>query len=321
MESHQPNRIVVATTQLQSRSREWQVVLAAAGIASTVHHEQGHWHLSVAASDAARSREELGAFEQENAIDNVGSAITDLDAAAEFDAEQERIAHHSNRKPAANVYSGAVVGGLSFLVVITFCQILQVSDFGQINWFQLGSMHAGDVRSGQWWRAVTALVLHRDTLHLMSNALFGSIFGYLVAKNIGGGAAWLAILASGSLGNLANAYTRPVEHTSIGVSTAVFGALGLLIAQAIQPKSVTTSPWQRFSPLVGGLILFFYLGIGDEQTDTAAHFYGLLSGLLIGGVMRSIPNQVFQKTDYQVWFGITAISIIVAAWSLAIVTS
>ncbi len=182
MESHQPDRIIVATTRLKSRSREWQVVLAAVGIASTVQHEQGDWHLSVAASDAARSREELGAFEQENAIDNVGSAITDLDATAEFETEQGRLANHSNRKPAANVYSGAVVGGLSFLVVITFCQILQVSDFGQINWFQLGCMNAGDVRSGQWWRAVTALLLHRDTLHLMSNALFGSIFGYLVAK-------------------------------------------------------------------------------------------------------------------------------------------
>ncbi len=319
MESHYSHRTVIASTRRQSQSREWQVVLAAAGIASTVLHEHGQWHLSVVAAEVERAQEELRDFQSENSVENDSEIDQELNGSDDVEHAKGRVLPNSRDNLHENVYPGAVVGVLMFLGVITFCQILQATAFGQYDWFRNGCMNAGDVRSGQWWRVVTALLLHRDTLHLMSNALFGTIFGYLAAKNIGGGAAWLAILTSGSLGNLMNAYTRPAEHTSVGVSTAVFGALGLLIAQAIRTKTTAISPWQRFSPLVGGLILFFYLGIGDEHTDTAAHFFGLISGLMIGACMRWIPNQFFRKTDHQVWLGIATLSIIFAAWSLATV--
>lgn len=310
MDSPNSNRTVIASARQQSRSREWQIVLAAAGIASTVQRVNGHWQLEVNQIDAVRASEELSDFQLENASGPISINADDLEL------EPRNI----NRTDGNRHYPGAVIGVVVFLMIITLLQVFSTNATWNIPWFQGGCMNAGEVRSGQWWRAVTALLLHRDALHLLSNALFGSIFGYLVGKNVGGGAGWLAILLSGSLGNFLNAYTRPVEHTSVGVSTAVFGALGILMAQAIQPKTTASSSWKRYSPLVGGMLLFFYLGIGDEHTDTAAHFYGLVSGLLIGIAFRSLPTRILQKVDGQVWFGIAGLSIMIAAWSLAIVT-
>ena len=36
----------------------------------------------------------------------------------------------------------------------------------------------GRVTGGEWWRAVTALFLHADALHLAGNVIFGAAFGY-----------------------------------------------------------------------------------------------------------------------------------------------
>jgi len=140
----------------------------------------------------------------------------------------------------------------------------------------------------QWWRPFTALFLHSDFPHLLGNLLGGALFGSLVVRSIGPFPGITAILASGTLGNTINAFLHlPHDHRSLGASTAVFAALGLLAALGTcellrNPRSL---PWRRIlAPLFGGLILLGWMGGGSpgSLTDVGAHIAGFLSGLALG---------------------------------------
>src|SRR5262249_41301688 len=105
---------------------------------------------------------------------------------------------------------------------------------GGARWFSHGAAVAGLVVMAQPWRAVPALPLHADSVHVIGNVISGAIFGTGVDRRLGPGASALAILASGFAGNLANALwharTGSGGHATIGASTAVFGAVGILAA-------------------------------------------------------------------------------------------
>ncbi|NBB79848.1 MAG: rhomboid family intramembrane serine protease, partial [Verrucomicrobia bacterium] len=157
------------------------------------------------------------------------------------------------------------------------------------------------MEDGQWARAVTALMLHGDVVHLVSNLVAGMGFAFCVARFFGAASAWLLILLCGALGNALNAWVYyPEAHYSIGASTAVFAALGLLtgagvwIALREARQSWSMPPW--FIPIFGGVTLLGLVGIGDGSlngiVDVAAHISGFFCGLLIG-LLGAIFQPVF----------------------------
>lgn len=149
---------------------------------------------------------------------------------------------------------------------------------------------------GEWWRPFTALFLHGDFNHLIGNLLIGGIFCFLVAQSIGPFVGWLAILISGTLGNIATAgYYFPEEFRSLGASTATFGALGLLVGSSVY------FAWQSHSfrkmggaviPFVAGAILLGWFGAGGPNTDVLAHVMGFLMGTALGLMIVIVrPNR------------------------------
>lgn len=88
-------------------------------------------------------------------------------------------------------------------------------------------------------------------------------------------------MGAGIFGNLVNAWLHPASHTSIGASTAVFGAVGILAA-------ITMTRYRhhrrrrRMIPFAAALALLAELGTAGEHTDLGAHLFGFLSGLLLG---------------------------------------
>lgn len=140
---------------------------------------------------------------------------------------------------------------------------------------------------GEWWRPFTGLFLHADIGHLVGNLVGGAVFGTLVARLIGPLPGWTLILASGTLGNLiTSALTYPQPFNSIGASTAVFAALGILsgvgIAETLRERA--RLPWLRIlAPVFAGIILLGWLGGGNTpQTDVLGHVFGFSCGLATG---------------------------------------
>ena len=96
---------------------------------------------------------------------------------------------------------------------------------------------------GEWWRAWTALWLHADIGHLVSNAINGWMVFSAVVATFGLRASWGLIAAAAIVGNLATvALHSGDDYRSLGASTAVFAALGLLAGRAVGVMSRSGHP-------------------------------------------------------------------------------
>ncbi len=139
---------------------------------------------------------------------------------------------------------------------------------------------------GEWWRALTALFLHVDAAHLVSN-LFAGIFVFAAVVTLFGRArGWMLLGLAAVAGNLAVAAVYyPGPYTSVGASTAVFGALGLLTGRAVRLATKAGYPhrWRSFFvPAAAGLIVLGLYGAGGPQVDVLAHVTGFLAGAVLG---------------------------------------
>jgi membrane associated rhomboid family serine protease len=156
------------------------------------------------------------------------------------------------------------------------------------------SSSIGLIGHHEWWRPFTALFLHADVPHLMGNLLSGLFFGTLVARLIGPWRGWALILGCGTLGNaITSALTWPEEFISIGASTAVFGALGILsgLGFSAMLRARLHLPWARVAaPLLAGVVLlgWFGGGSGSGNTDVLGHVFGFGSGLTAGLVVGTL---------------------------------
>lgn len=83
---------------------------------------------------------------------------------------------------------------------------------------------------GEWYRTVTALTLHADAAHILGNIALGAVFLVPLCRRAGPGVALLLTVCAGVAGNAATLFFRPAASVSLGFSTAVFGAVGLLAA-------------------------------------------------------------------------------------------
>ena len=192
-------------------------------------------------------------------------------------------------------------------------------------WLAAGAAASGKIiREGEWWRTVTALTLHADFAHLMANVASGLLFAAFAVPQFGSGVTWLAIIASGAAGNVLNAsFYAHEQHTSIGASTAVFGALGLLVAAEFLARirsPQTRGRWHLFVPLGAGLGLLAFLGAGDEHSrvDHMAHLWGFIAGLVLGAVVCATRVKDRLSVRAQRALAAAAIVGIGSAWSLAV---
>lgn len=216
---------------------------------------------------------------------------------AELDAYGKDISAPVNAVPAANEWVRHSPGwGFCGMWVITLMAVFywQGQDSTLVD--RGASSSIGLISHGEWWRPFTALFLHADLGHLVGNLVGGVIFAALVAKMLGPLLGWTLILASGVLGNIiTSVLTYPQPFNSIGASTAVFAALGILsgvgIAETLQERA--RLPWFRImAPAFAGIILLGWLGGGhDPHTDVLGHVFGFSSGLAAGAAAGALAEK------------------------------
>jgi membrane associated rhomboid family serine protease len=275
----------VRVTPDRQRADEWAVVLAAAGIPHWQRHRLDGWALLVPADDAPTALATLAAYDQENAGDRA-----DADALS--------------RPP---TIAGAVVA----LLLIGFFAITG-SRAGRSAWFEHGSADAARMVSGEWWRAVTALTLHADTPHVAGNALASVLLITPVCRQLGPGLGLGLLLVAGAGGNALTALAHGGGHVSVGVSTATFGALGILAALRI----ATPRQLRRRAGVViaASLALLALLGASPDA-DLLAHLFGLLVGAGLGLAAALTAPRVAPLIDWLLLAG--AAASVALAWRLA----
>jgi rhomboid protease GluP len=276
-------------------------VLAAIGISSTIHFDGLQFVLEVDAAEAARAAMQLGQYELE-------------------------------RRPAPPPppppphYPYAWVGCIVYVVTLVAIGLVVSNGLWRLDAFDIGAMDAGRVQGGQWWRAWTALTLHLDGAHLAANVAAGVWFCYLAAAQIGSGSAWLLIVTGAACANLLEALFGPPTHLSVGASTAVFTALGLLAAHSWRLRSSYTQRWAvRWAPLVGGVVLLGWFGSGGgedpnavTQIDIVAHAVGFVVGCMLGALAAQ-PRARQALARVPQWLsGMAALASIAIAWGFAL---
>jgi hypothetical protein len=109
------------------------------------------------------------------------------------------------------------------------------------------------------------------------------------------------------------------DHRSIGASTAVFAALGLLAAWVRAGRRSGPGWVYRWGPVVAAVALLAYTGAGDENTDVGAHLWGFAAGLVAGAVAAFLPRQWLGSRRVQAAAGATALAVLAAGWLKALV--
>jgi len=221
------------------------------------------------------------------------------------------------RKLKTVVYQNAVPGVVAYVIVIcAVAWLAGISYFGQ-DWLAAGRIDGVLVRAGEWWRTITALTLHSGLRHLIGNIIFGVFFGLFAGRLLGSGVAWLAIILTGASGNALNTLLLESTHRSIGASTAVFAALGVVAGFVWRGKLMSQERWSyRVGPIVGGFALLMYTGTGDENTDIGAHLMGFLCGFS-GGMLLTLFRGRLEQRRWQITAALLALSLTIGAWITA----
>lgn len=173
---------------------------------------------------------------------------------------------------------------------------------------------------GEWWRLLTAPMLHGNILHFLMNA---AALAYL-GKRLEVFARWphlpLAFVFSAIVGGAASA--RFVAAPSVGASGGLMGWLGfLLVFETLHHRLVPRRARRR---LIAGVLLTALIGIiGYRFIDNAAHAGGLLAGMFYAFIVfpaSASPNRP-QSTFTDRVAGSAALAILAvttcfAAWKI-----
>lgn len=242
----------------------WSLVLDAADIEHRLRHGETGWQLLVAEQDASRAAEELLLFTEEN-----------RNWPPERAARSGREAIVEHAPPVLPVMGGLVV----FHAVTGGWE-------SHSQWFASGALDRAQVMNdGQWWRLITALTLHADSVHLLGNVFFGGLLVYSLCRHLGSGIAWFSVLLTGVLANGINVFFHDDPYQSVGFSTAVFGMVGMLSGMRLR----RIGGWQEMVLALGSAAsLLALMGSSGERTDLGAHFWGVVVGLLVGMILAAL---------------------------------
>jgi len=202
------------------------------------------------------------------------------------------------------------------VLVLVYCmqlpEILRVEDFGN---------HARKVREGQAYRLVSAIFLHADVGHLLSNLMAIATLTPFVEDIFGPTMTLTMFVLAGLGGNIlrnelgaklkkmfrqlglyhdkphpvAN-FRRHEEITSIGASGSAWGLEGALFAALIREKAGSTVR------LIVGLLTLLLNDVlhavqrNEYNIDHAGHIFGCLSGFVFGWMALSFNHFLISST-------------------------
>jgi len=240
--------------------RRGSVVLAMGEPCWLVHADDGY-HLRVRAEAANAVRRQLGKYDRESVGWPPTRVFDDVPAL-----------RHAPLSPLVWVLS-------IFAVFWAQCRWPGLTDAGLLD-------AARVFGSVEWWRSVSALWLHGDLGHLVSNAGAGFLVFSAVVATFGLGAGWRRLMVSAVAGNVvAVAVYYGEAYRSLGASTAVFAGLGLLTGRAMRVLGRSGDPgrWRAgVLPLAAGVAVLGLFGAGGVNIDVLAHATGFGAGLLLG---------------------------------------
>jgi membrane associated rhomboid family serine protease len=288
-EQLQPVRVAPTWHQAE----EWALVLGSAGIAHVVAPDARGSLLLVARDDVARAHEVLSAYDEEQRT-------------------PATVVEPSRETEPYPWMSGVTI---ALLLIGTFAVTGPPGESSR--WFTRGAALAGRIAGDEPWRAVTALTLHTDGVHVLSNAVATAVLLPPLVQRLGLGVALCLVLCAGAFGNVLSAFAHDPRHLAVGASTAAFGAIGALAVLRLLPSD---RPHDRrrggWVVVMTALLLLALLGTARDA-DVLGHACGLAAGTVVGfvagGLVRRPPGMRVQSA-----LALLAALAVTGAWHLAL---
>ncbi len=284
-------QILLRVTSDRQLAEEWELVLLAQGLSPSLGQDPDGVVLRVPPAEVSKALASLSAYERENRY-----------------------------KPTAQsepMSPGSILSGLAAGLMLLLFYFITVLWLPVLPWLARGSADAERILQGELWRTVTALTLHADVAHVLSNAVAAAVFVSAVASLMGVGLGAALVLLAGAGGNLVNAILRGAPHVAVGASTAVFGAVGVLAGLALTRRRQSALNRRRaWLPVAAALALLGMLGAGGGRVDIWAHLLGLLVGAL-QGILVALVTPRAPLAPVQWSCGAAAVALIIYSWITA----
>jgi rhomboid protease GluP len=185
---------------------------------------------------------------------------------------------------------------------------------------RFGASRPAHVRTGEWWRLVTAIFVHIGPRHLLANVATLLVLGPALAAALGAGRFAFVYVVAGALGNAVSYQVMPSDVVSAGASGAILGVLGALGAHRLRfAASARYRGWQ----VVAAVLAYLAIAVGAAPgVDTMAHVGGLAAGFALG-LLIPPPSRTPSAADRRVSLacGVAALVLVGAAFAAQIVTA
>ena len=161
----------------------------------------------------------------------------------------------------------------------------------------LGWLSPAEVLAGEWWRLLSAAMLHGSVLHVFGNCFVLYILGRTV-ENAFGRSAFLSILVfSGMVGSSLSLATG--VEASLGASGAVLGLLGAALALGIRHRDKIPRALHDYFRLDLSVFVVLIAAMSALPfVDWAGHLGGFLAGLVLGMVW---PPMLLPGSESSPW--------------------
>lgn len=248
------------------------------------------------------------------------AAPKDAAMEAQLDAlEARETAVSAAVRPVRRAAPGRLVASMAIIVACVLVWMATEAAGGSQNTMTLvrfGANVPDLVKNGQWWRLVTSVFLHVGAMHLLFNMYACFLFGGFVERLAGRWQAWVVFIVAGICGSLASAVIGDY-NVSAGASGGIFGLLGAAIVMTLTFKDLPahTRRMYLFNFIFIAAINFLY-GRVEANIDELAHAGGMVSGALVGLMLRPIGVPGAHKTFFKV-AGIALLGVVAASAGFA----
>jgi membrane associated rhomboid family serine protease len=146
--------------------------------------------------------------------------------------------------------------------------------------------------TGEWWRLVSAPLLHDGVLTLLVGSAAIAQLGPILERQMGSVTFATVFIAAGVFGGLMDLSAHPETVTTSGTA-AVCGLYGLLLASIVRGAlrrsdlSIPPASLARLLPIAAALAIALRSGGPFDLADKAGLFTGLVSGLVVSRDLRT----------------------------------
>lgn len=189
----------------------------------------------------------------------------------------------TENRPALEVFP-VTIGLLGLVAAVFLAEVLRGGSTDTLTLLRLGANYPPLVLEGQWYRLVTATLLHIGPIHLLMNGWALWVLGRLSEVTFGSRTTLALFVFTGVCGS---ALTLLSAKVSAGASGALFGIEGALVAFFLRHRERLTPAGRALLGQLGAwtafMLAYTFLVPG---IDWLGHLGGLLSGFAVGWLLR-----------------------------------